>query len=490
MASHDYDIGILGGGAAGLTVASGAAQLGAKTLLIEREPVLGGDCLHHGCVPSKTLIKSAHVYHQMRHTARWGLPEVDPPPVDFAQVARRIADVIAVIQEHDSVERFCGLGARVEFGDAEFADPHTVRLGSRTISAAKWVVATGSSPSAPPFPGLDRTPYVTNKEIFSLPALPERLVVLGGGPIACEMAQAFCRLGSHVEVVQRSNQILSKEDADMAAVVLDAMRAEGVVFHLGATVREVRDANGTREVDIDCEDGAQRTVRGDTLLVALGRTANVDALRLDNAGVEAGPRGVPVDARMRTNQPHIFAAGDVTGTHQFTHAAGYEGGIVVSNAVFRLPRKASYDTLPWCTYTWPELASVGLNEKAAAAQGRDVEVLTEDFDSNDRALAEGETHGRIKLLLASGKPVGVQIAGPHAGELVGEWVAAMNGGTKLSTIAGAMHPYPTLGEINKRVVGNHLGPKIFSPMVKKALSFVFNYKGNACTLGEDDTSGD
>jgi len=485
MASFDFDIGILGGGAAGLTVASGSAQLGAKTLLIEKEPVLGGDCLHYGCVPSKTLIKSAHVYHQMRNADHFGLPSLDLPPVDFSKIAARIAEVIATIQVHDSVERFCGLGAKVEFGNAEFVDEHSVRLGGKTVSAATWVVATGSSPVAPLFKGLDRTPYITNKEVFSLKRLPASLIVLGGGPIACEMAQAFARLGSHVEVVQRSNQILSKEDKNMANMVMDAMAREGVVFHLGASVIEIRDEEGTREVEIELGNGDRRTVRGDTLLVALGRQPNVEGLKLENAGVKPGQGGLDVDARMRTGQKHIFAAGDVTGRYQFTHAAGYEGGIVISNAVFHLPRKADYTNLPWCTYTWPELASVGLNEKRARLAGLDVEVYTESFSTNDRALAENETEGGIKLLLAKGKPVGVQIAGPHAGELISEWVAAQAGGVKLSAIAGAMHPYPTLAEINKRVVGNYLGPKIFSNKIRGALGFFFNYKGNACTMGDD-----
>ncbi len=486
MASYDYDIGVLGGGAAGLTVASGAAQLGAKTLLVEKEPMLGGDCLHYGCVPSKTLIKSAHVYHQMRRAERFGLPRVELPPVDFAQVAARIRGVVATIQEHDSVERFCGLGVQVEFGQAEFVDEHSVRLNGRTLSAARWVVATGSSPDVPDFPGLRATPHLTNKDIFSMPRLPRSLVVLGGGPIACELAQALARLGAHVEIVQRSAQILSKEDKDMADIVMRAMQDEGLVFHLGATVREVRRAGEGAEVDLELADGERRTVRGEALLVALGRRANTDGLALENAGLEPNPRGLAVDDRLRTAQKHIFAAGDVTGRYQFTHAAGYEGGVVVANAVLRLPRKAGYATLPWCTYTWPELASVGLNERRAREAGLDVQVLTEDFESNDRALAEGEARGRIKLLLAGGKAVGAQIAGPHAGELIGEWVAVQAGGVRLSSIAGAMHPYPTLSEINKRVVSNHLGAKLFSDTVRGVLGLFFNYKGAACALPEDD----
>lgn len=483
--NYDYDIGIIGGGAAGLTVASGSAQLGAKALLVEHDDKLGGDCLHYGCVPSKTLIRSAHVYHQMKNAARYGLPQPELPPVDFAQVAQRIREVIGTIQEHDSVERFCGLGAKVEFGDARFTDEHGISFGGASISARTWVVATGSSPDVPPIRGLDTTPHLTNKEIFSLKRLPESMIVLGAGPIAVEMAQAFNRLGTRVQIVQRSGQILSKEDADMAAVVMDAMAAEGVVFHLGAAVSEVRRAGDGVEVDFELGNGDRKTVGAEKLLVALGRTPNIAGLNLDGIGVDTNRRGIEVDARMRTSHKHIFAAGDVTGQHQFTHAAGYEGGIVVSNAVFRLPRKADYTHLPWCTYTWPELASVGMNEKAARADGREVETLTESFADNDRALAEGEGRGLLKLILEKGRPVGVQIAGPHAGELIGEWVAVQNGGVKLTTLAGAVHPYPTLSEINKRVAGSLLAPKIFSERIKKTLKFFFSYKGNACVLPED-----
>ncbi|MBU1003813.1 MAG: FAD-dependent oxidoreductase [Proteobacteria bacterium] len=485
MATYDYDIGIIGAGAAGLSVASGSAQLGARTLLVERDDKLGGDCLHYGCVPSKTLIRTAHVYHQLNNAARFGLPQPDVPPVDFSRVAARIREVIDTIQVHDSVERFCGLGAQVEFGDARFADEHSITFGGRSLSARTWVVATGSSPGIPPLPGLDSTPYITNKQIFSLKKLPGSMIVLGAGPIAVEMAQAFSRLGTRVEVVQRNTQILSKEDQDMAAVVMDAMTAENVVFHLGAKVTQVSNAGGLREVQFELGNGDCKTVRGEVLLVALGRTPNTQGLGLEAAGVDVTKRGIPVDARMRTSHKHIFAAGDVTGQHQFTHAAGYEAGIVVANAIFHLPRKADYTHLPWCTYTWPELASIGLNEKAAKAAGRTVEIQCEGFANNDRALAEGETKGQLKLVLDKGRPVGVQIVGPHAGELIAEWVAVQNGGLRLSTLAGSIHPYPTLGEINKRAAGSVLGPKIFSERIRKALKLFFRFRGKACIPPQD-----
>ncbi len=486
MADFDYDIGIVGGGAAGLTVASGAAQLGAKVLLIEKESSLGGDCLHFGCVPSKTLIHSARVYHLMQHAERFGLPKASIPPVDFKQIAKRIQKVIATIQQHDSEERFCGLGAKVLFGEAVFKDEHTIDLEGHRKSAKNWVIATGSSPVAPPIPGLHNTAFLTNREIFSLDQLPESMVILGGGPIGIEMAQAFNRLGTSVTVVDRSAQILGKEDKDMADRVASIMEDEGVTFYLEASIEEVQEGHGRKSVIIIDKSGESKVLNTEAILVAMGRAPNIDNMGLEDIGVAYDRYGIAVDSRMRTNHKHIYAAGDVSGGFQFTHAAGYEGGIVVSNAVFRLPRKADYTYLPWCTYTDPELASIGMNEKTALAKGLDYSVWSEAFKDNDRSLAEDETSGSVKMILdAKEKPLGVQILGPRAGDLLSEWVAILNGKVKLSKLAAAVHPYPTMGEINKRVVGNFFSPKIFSEKVQKGLKFFFHLKGRACSLREE-----
>ena len=480
MPEYDYDIGIIGGGAAGLTVASGAAQLGARTLLVEKEQDLGGDCLHYGCVPSKTLIKTAHVYHSMKNAGKYGLPRVDIPAVDFRQVAERIQSVISVIQKHDSEERFCDLGVKVAFGEAAFTDEHTIALNGEPRSARNWVVATGSSPAIPPIEGLDTVSHITNKEIFYLDHLPESMIILGAGPIGIEMAQAFNRLGTHVTVINRSNQILKKEDADMAETVRSVMESEGVDFLLNAAIEMVRDLGNSREVVIKRPDGGSVRLRAETILVAMGRSPNTSGLGLEKIGVLDGG-AVKVDNRLRTNLKHIYAAGDVCGGYQFTHAAGYEGGIVVSNAIFRLPRKVDYTFLPWCTYTDPELASIGMNEKTAGAAGIDCKVWVEEFKDNDRSLAEGEKEGRIKMILdGKEKPIGVQILGPRAGDLLSEWVAMLNGKVRLSTLASAVHPYPTLGEINKKVAGAFFSPKIFSDRVRKGLKFFFHLKGRAC----------
>jgi pyruvate/2-oxoglutarate dehydrogenase complex dihydrolipoamide dehydrogenase (E3) component len=481
MADYDYDIGIIGGGAGGLTVASGAAQLGAKTLLVEKEKKLGGDCLHYGCVPSKTLIKTARVYHQMKHTETFGLPPVEVAPVDFSKISNRIKSVIDIIQKHDSEERFCGLGVKVEFGNASFCDEHTIRLNGDLLSAKTWVIATGSSPIAPPIKGLDKTPYLTNKDIFYLDRLPKTMIVLGGGPIGTEMSQAFCRLGTKVSVVDLAPQILVREDEDMSATLEGVLHSEGVEFYLNSTIEEVKDLGAEKEVKIKDKNGHISSVKAETILVALGRGPNVFDLELEKSGIDFSPQGINVDNRLRTNLKHIYAAGDVNGGYQFTHAAGYEGGIVVSNAIFHIPRKVDYTLLPWCTYTDPPLGSIGMNEKSAKAAGIDYQLWIEEFKDNDRSLAEGEQIGKIKMILnQKEKPIGIQILGPHAGDLLAEWVAILNGKVKLSTLAAAVHPYPTIGEINKKIAGSYFSPKIFSEKIQKGLKFFFHLKGRAC----------
>jgi pyruvate/2-oxoglutarate dehydrogenase complex dihydrolipoamide dehydrogenase (E3) component len=481
MPNYDFDIGVIGGGAGGLTVTAGAAQLGAKTLLVEKENKLGGDCLHFGCVPSKTLLKSAYVYHLMKNSRNFGLPSVRVPPVDFNEVAKRIKSVIDTIQQHDSKERFCKLGAQVEFGRPTFIDERSIQLNGDTYSAKTWVIATGSSPVTPPINGLSQTSHFTNKEIFYLDHLPKSMIILGGGPIGSEMSQAFCRLGTRVSVVDMAPQILVNEDLDLADTLREVLRSEGVEFYLDSTIEEVEDLGGEKKVTIKTGQGSLISLKAEAIVAALGRGANIDGLGLEDIGVKLSRQGINVDSRLRTNHKHIYAVGDVNGGYQFTHAAGYEGGIVVSNAIFHLPRKADYTFLPWCTYTDPPLGSIGMNEKSAGKAGIDYQVWTEEFKDNDRSLAEGETVGKIKMILDNKeKPIGIQILGPHAEDLLNEWVAILNGKVKLSTLAAAIHPYPTIGEINKKVAGSYFSPKIFSEKVQKGLKFFFNLKGRAC----------
>ncbi len=479
MSVYDYDIGVIGGGAAGLTVASGAAQLGARTVLVEKEDLLGGDCLHYGCVPSKTLIKSASLFHQLNRLHDFGLPQVTRPPVDFSRIKQRIKDVVAAIQLHDSVERFTSLGVDVKFGHACFCDEHVVETTNGKIAAKKWVIATGSSPALPPLTGLTEIDFLTNREIFYLDYLPESLLVIGAGPIGIEMAQAFNRLGSKVKVLQRSSQILSREDRDLADSLQQILEHEGVSFHLGCTMLSVTAEGGVKKISLRDSAGQELVVSASDILVAVGRTVNVQGLGLEQAGVRYSDKGIAVDARLRTSTKHIYGAGDVIGGYQFTHAAGYEGGVIVSNAVIGLPRKTEYRWMPHCTYSDPELAGIGWNEKQLQERGIDYQVYEEYFADNDRARAEAETSGKIKLFLdKKGKVLGIAMLGFHSGDLLSEWVGILNGKVKLSTVAGSVHPYPTFGEINKRVISSYFSEKIFSDKVRRTLKLVHRYRGS------------
>jgi len=414
----------------------------------------------------------------------FGLPEVLRPPVDLRTVMDRVRDVIDRIQEHDSPERFCGLGAEVRFGRPAFIDGHTVSLDGRPISAKAWIIATGSSPALPPVPGLADIPVWTNETVFSQDRLPERLLVLGGGPIGLELAQAFARLGSRVTVVEFLDQILGPEDADIAAILRGRLEAEGILFLTGTRAVKAGWAGDSLTLTVAPAKGAgeDTLLSGDALLVAAGRKPNTDGLGLAAAGVAFTARGIPTDARMRTNISHIYACGDVNGQLPFTHVAGYEGGIAVANAILHLPRKADYGKIGWCTYTDPEVASIGMNEKRAAKEGIAYSLFEAPFAENDRAVAEGETAGKIKLLVGkSGKMIGCQIIGPHAGELIHEWVIALNAGVRLSAMAGAVHVYPTLAEISKRAAQGPFTAKIFSETTRGVLRFLFDLKGRACT---------
>jgi pyruvate/2-oxoglutarate dehydrogenase complex dihydrolipoamide dehydrogenase (E3) component len=345
------------------------------------------------------------------------------------------------------------------------------------------VIATGSRPALPTVERLDTVPFWTNETIFSQRSLPARLLVLGGGQVGLELAQAFQRLGSRVTLVEFLGQVLGPEDADVAEVVRGRLEAEGMSVLTGTrALRAGRRGAAITLAVAPANGGEPRELEADAILVATGRRPNVEGLGLEAAGVPCGLRGIPTDARMRTSRSHIFAAGDVNGVLPFTHVAGYEGGVALANAVLRLPRKADYANVPWCTYTDPEVASVGLNEKRAKAAGVPYEALEERFAENDRALAEAEPLGKIKVLVSPrGAILGCQIVGAHAGELIHEWIAAVNGGVKLSTLAGAVHVLPTLSEISKRAAGNHFARKLFNDRTRRILHLIFGLKGRACT---------
>ncbi len=486
MAAFDYDLGILGGGAAGLTAAAGAARLGAKAVLVEKSATLGGECLHSGCVPSKSLIRAAGIWSLARRAGEFGLPGVALPPVDLAAVMGRVRSVIDRIQEHDSPERFRRLGAEVRFGSPRFLDEHAVSVDGDRLTARAWIVATGSSPALPPVDGLAEVPHWTNETVFSRETLPGRLLVLGGGPAGVELAQAFRRLGSDVTLVELTDQLLGAEDPDIAGIVRARLEAEGVTVLAGTKALAASSAGSAVRLRVGPAGGAGEpwTIEGNALLVAAGRKANVEGLELPAAGVRFSERGIPADARMRTNVPHIYACGDVNGVFPFTHVAGYEAGIALSNAVLRLPRRADYAKVPWVTYSDPEVASVGLNEKRARAAGVAHRVLEERFREVDRALADGETEGKIKVLVTpAGRILGCQIAGCHAGELIHEWVVAVAAGVRLSAVAAAVHAYPSLSEISKKAAAGYFAGTIFGDRTRKILRLLFGLKGRAGAPG-------
>ncbi|MFQ5785307.1 MAG: dihydrolipoyl dehydrogenase family protein [Alphaproteobacteria bacterium] len=458
------DVCVIGGGSGGLTVAAGASQMGAETALVERGR-MGGDCLNYGCVPSKSLLAAAHAAERMRRSGRFGVVGADPA-VDFTRVHDHVRDVIDSIAPQDSVERFEGLGVHVIAAQARFVAPDVVEAGETSIRARRFVVATGSRPMIPPVPGLDGVPFLTNETVFDATEAPGHLIVIGGGPIGVELAQAHRRLGPRVTLIEMFT-LLRNDDPELAAVVRGRLRAEGVAIEEGAqVVRVERDGNGV--VVIVAEEGAERRIEGSHLLIAVGRAANVDDLGLDAAGIAHTPKGITVDARLRTTNRRVFAIGDVAGPYAFTHTAGYQAGIVLRNVLFRLPAKVDYRALPWVTFTDPELAQVGLTEATAREAAGDIRVLRWPFAENDRARAERETDGLVKVVTtARGRILGAGIVGPGAGELIQPWELAIRSKLKIGALAGLIVPYPTFAEVNKRAAGSFYTPKLFSERTRK-----------------------
>ncbi|WP_018231211.1 dihydrolipoyl dehydrogenase family protein [Thioalkalivibrio thiocyanodenitrificans] len=461
---------IIGGGPAGLVVASVAGQLGVRTTLIERGPALGGDCLHTGCVPSKTLIHTARVAALMRRGAEFGLPAADPR-VDLGAVMDRVRSVVDSIQAHDDPERFRGYGVDVVFGEARFAGPREVRAGDRRISGRRFVIATGSRPAVPPIPGLAEAGYLTSDTVWSLRELPRRLAVLGAGPIGLELAQAFARLGSRVTLLDMAPRLLPGEDPETGEALRSILEGEGIRVLTGVGVERV-EKNGVVTTLRGRESETVFAVEVDELLVAAGRQPDIEALGLDAAGVAHTRTGITVDARLRTSVKHIFACGDCCGPHPFTHMAEYQAGVVIGNAVFRLPRRVDYRVVPRVIYCDPELARIGLNETEARRQGLDVEILRFPFGQVDRAIAENETAGEARLVVRKGRLLGATLLGPHAGELIHELALAMQAKIPVSRISATIHAYPTLAQIHRRAVNTLYGPRLFSPRTRRLVRWI------------------
>ena len=461
------DLLVIGGGSGGLSVAAGAVQMGASVVLLEAHK-MGGDCLNYGCVPSKAILASAKTAYAMSHAEQYGIANVTPS-VDYGAAKDHVADVISQIEPLDSVERFEGLGVRViqEFG--KFVSPTEVEAGNYRITARRVIISTGSSPFVPPIPGLDSVPYITNESLWELRDQPDHLLVIGGGPIGMEMAQAHRRLGSKVTVIEGA-KALGKDDPEMAEIVLENLRAEGIEIAEDALAKEVRGEAGV--IEVETQDG--RVFKGSHILVAVGRKANTDGLDLDKAGIETTRTGIKVDDSLRTTNKKVYAIGDAAGGLQFTHVAGYHAGVIIRSALFGLPSKATNRHIPWATYTQPELAQVGLTEAQAKKEhGSGVEVVRFHFHHNDRAIAERKTKGLIKVMVVKGRPVGVSIAGEQAGELINLWALAIANKMKMSQIAAMVAPYPTIGELNKRAAGAYFSPRLFeSDKVKKIVGFV------------------
>lgn len=464
------DICVIGGGPGGLSAAAAAAAFGVPTVLVERGK-MGGDCLNTGCVPSKALLAAAKRAEWIRNAGSFGVV-VQSIGVNFTKVHDHVQTVIAAVAPANSVEQFTGLGVRVIQASAKFKDHKTVLAGDVEIRARRFVIATGSAPAVPPIPGIDSGPYLTSDSIFDLKERPEHLIVIGGGSVGLEVAQAFRRLGSSVTVLEAA-QPLVHDDAECAAVVLGQLEREGMVIQSGVNVIGVSHAGATVTVTIEFV-GAEQTITGSHLLVATGRKPTVDGLDLEAAGIRHDRSGIVVNRKLKTSNRRVYAIGDcVAGRLKFTHAANYHAGLVIRNALFRLPVRVNNDAVPWVTFTEPELAHAGLTEAQARARRMNIRVARWPYHENDRAQTERETHGHIKVITTrKGRIVGATIVGAQAGELIGMWTLAIARGLNIRAFTGIVLPYPTLAELGKRAAIDFFAPSLTGPWVRRIIGWM------------------
>ena len=456
------DLCIIGGGSGGLSLAAGAAQMGADTVLFEGGE-MGGDCLNYGCVPSKAMLAAAKAAHAAHGKKEMGITTADVQ-VDFKTVKTHVANVIAGIAPHDSVERFEGLGVKVIEDYGRFTGRHEISGGGYVVRPKFTVIATGSSAFVPPIPGIDGVPYLTNETIFSDMTTPDHLVVIGGGPIGVEMAQAHARLGIPVTLIEGAPTIMPRDHQGLVAILKPRLEADGIRLIEGHGVTGVSGKAGAVAIDVD----GIGTIKGSHLLVATGRKPNLDRLNLDQAGIAYERQGITTDRRLRTNNKRIFAIGDAAGRQQFTHVAGYHAGIVIRNILFRLPAKIDDSAVPWCTYTDPELAHVGMTLKAATDQGITAKEVEFALDGNDRARAELRTEGKVIAVVdGKGRILGASILAPQAGEMIQIWILAITKKMKIGAMASYIAPYPTYGEASKRAAGAYFTPSLFSDRTRK-----------------------
>jgi len=464
------DICVIGAGSGGLSVAAAAAAFGVNVVLLEKHK-MGGDCLNYGCVPSKAMIAAGKRAHAMRTSSPFGISPVEPE-IDFAAVNAHVKNVIGTIEPNDSVERFTGLGVRVIEAAGAFVDKNTVAAGNHRIKARRFVIATGSAALVPPIPGLDQVAYFTNETLFDNAVRPDHLIIIGGGPIGMEMAQAHRRLGAKVTVLEGA-KALGKDDPELTKVVLDAVRADGVDIREGAMVERVDQAGDEIQVTVKTANGTE-VVTGSHLLLAVGRKPNVDGLGLEAAGVAHTKRGIEVNDSLVTSNKKVFAIGDCIGGLQFTHVANYHAGLVIRQALFKLPVKVNRDIIPWVTYTEPEMAHVGLTEVQARERfGDGISVLRWPYHENDRAIAERQTEGHVKVVTdKKGRIVGASIVGHNAGEIIQMWVLAISQKMKIKAMTDWISPYPTLAEVNKRAAYRFYANAASSPMVRRVVGLM------------------
>jgi pyruvate/2-oxoglutarate dehydrogenase complex dihydrolipoamide dehydrogenase (E3) component len=467
-----YNVVVIGAGTAGLVTAAGTAGLGGRVALIERN-LMGGDCLNFGCVPSKALISSARLIQQIRESEKWGL-ERQSPQFSFEKVFERMRGRRAKIAPHDSQERFEGLGVDVLRGEARFVSPHEIEVDGQKLRAKNFVIATGSRATVPKIEGIESVPYFTNETIFDeLKEKPESMMVLGGGPIGCELGQSFSRLGVKVTIVQRGNQLLPREDVDVADFMQQRFMAEGIRIRLNAAAKRV----SMRDGKVALEFADPEPITADVMLIAAGRTPNLRALNLETAGVDYDEQGVKVNACLQTSQPHIYAAGDITNRLKFTHTADFTARIVVRNILMPLQllrQKVDWSVVPWCTYTDPEVAHVGLGEKEAKQKNIQYDLFVVLLEDVDRAVVESEEAGFAKILTikGSGKILGATIVAPHAGDLLQEFVLAMNAKIGLGRIASMIHAYPTFAELARKA-GDKYNKTRLTPRAKKIFTWLY-----------------
>lgn len=486
MAQYDYDCIVIGGGSAGLTGSGISANFGAKTMMIERDR-LGGDCTWTGCIPSKTLLKSARVVRQIREGSRYGLKD-QQPDFDFAEIMKHVRGTIEeVYEDADRPEIFEDMGIDVVFGDAAFTDPHTIAVqgkeGDRRISSKYFLIATGASAFVPPIEGLSKTPYLTNHSLFELQEQPEHLIIIGAGPIGCEMAQAFRSLGSEVTVLEAAGSILQNDDPEVSVILKEKLEEQGITFVFNADISRISHGEGGFQVDMAEQDG----ISGDQLLVATGRRANVHGLGLENAGVRFSEKGIEVDDSCRSNVSHIYAAGDVTGRYQLTHMSEHMAKTAVTKALLKVPMKLDQDHVPWVTFTDPEVAQVGATESQLKEKGAKFEVYRFPYSKVDRALAENESEGLIKVMGTkwTGKILGVSVAGAHAGEIISEYAVAMKNGVSMRNIADTIHPYPSWA-LGARRAADQWYIRNQSEWSVKWIKRIFGYRGAIPDLSDPD----